>query len=409
MNPRALRLVATLARVLVALVAFSLVLSGPLAFAPSAFAQTTAPRKTVREELPPEAVRAWDDGRLLLQQNNPDYEKALVKFREAYEASKNPRVLYNVAVCEKNLNRYARAATTFRRELDEGRANLSEAEIADIEAAIGALERFVAKLDIQGNEAGAEVLVDGERVGELPLAKSLAVDIGTRVVTLRKAGFVEQSREVLVHSGDTTRVVFELEPLDKKARVTVTVVGPPSAKVKMDNVDMGPAPFTGDVPVGRHTWSAEAPGYETATQTSEVRFREAANITLAMAKKRQEGRLRVESAVPSVTLELDGKVIGTTPWEGIVPSGAHQLIARKDGYDDATLEINMTDDASLSRKLTLTERKSSAWVGWAIGAAVVVGGGVVAGYFILRPDDETPIPGSLRADVGVPVPAHFRF
>jgi len=85
------------------------------------------------------------------------------------------------------------------------------------------------------------------------------------------------------------------------------------------------------------------------------------------------------------------------------------VIGRREGFDDATLEINMTDDASLQRRITLTERKSVAWVGWAIGAAVVVGGGVVAGYFILRPDDETPIPGSLRADVGEPVPARFRF
>lgn len=404
MNPRALRSLSFATRLLVAsCVAFG----GPLPFAGHAFAQNKP--KTVREELPPDAVRAWDDGRLLLQQQSPDYEKALVKFREAYEASGNPRVLYNVAVCEKNLNRYARAATTFRREIEEGRGKLSDAEIADIEAAIAALERFVAKLEVSGNEAGAEVLVDGERVGTLPLPGPVAVDIGTRVVLVRKAGFVDQRREVMVHSGEATRASFDLEPLDKRSRVTVTVVGPDAAIVKMDNVDMGPAPFVGDVPVGRHTWTAEASGYVTATQTSEVRFREAASITLSMAKKRQEGRLRIESPVASVTLEIDGKVVGTTPWEGILPSGAHQVIGRREGFDDATLEINMTDDASLQRRITLTERKSVAWVGWAIGAAVVVGGGVVAGYFILRPDDETPIPGSLRADVGEPVPARFRF
>src|SRR5688572_27302723 len=87
---------------------------------PTASAQPAAKPKTVREQLPPEAVRAWDDGRLLLLQQSPDYEKALVKFQEAYEKSKNPRVLFNVAVCQKNLNRYTQAVATLKRELGEG-------------------------------------------------------------------------------------------------------------------------------------------------------------------------------------------------------------------------------------------------------------------------------------------------
>ena len=390
----------------------ALLASSPIvAFAPDLVAQPARPGKpkTVREELPPSAVRAWDDGRLLLQQQNPDYEKALVKFREAYEASANPRVLYNVAVCQKNLNQYARAAATFRQELKESNGRLSQGEVSDIEASIAALERFVATVAITVNEEGAEVLVDGDRVGVTPLAGPLSVDIGTRAVRVRKAGFVESTKDVLVRTGDAVKLSIELEATDKKARVSVTVVGAPGATITMDGTDLGPAPFTGEVGIGRHTFTASAGGFVTATQTSEIRYREAMNITLALAKKRQEGRLRVEASVPGATIEIDGKAVGSAPWEGIVASGSHQVIARKSGYDDASIEISMTDDASLQRKLSLAERRSSGWAGWAIGAALVVGGSVVAGYFLLRPQDETPIAGTLRYDVGEPVPAIHRF
>jgi hypothetical protein len=364
---------------------------------------------TVRDALPAAAVGAWDDGLLLLKLQTPDYEKALIKFREAYEASKNPRVLFNVAVCERNLNRYARAAATLRRQLSEGEGTLPAGEVDAAKAAIAALERFVSTLEIVVTEPEATIAIDGEKVGTSPLLAPVSVDIGSRTVTVQKSGFVDVTRSVAVSSGTPAKETFALEPLQKKAMVTVRVDGAKGALVKMDGVVLGSAPFTGEVSAGRHTFTAEAEGFVTATQTSEVRHKEPLAITMSLAKKIAEGRLEVNASPAGAIIEVDGKVVGSTRWEGLLASGAHQVVVRRDGYQPASLEILVTDGARLTRRLTLVEAASTGWIGWAIGTAVVVGGGVVAGYFLFKPSDEQPIPGSLRQDVGTPVPAFHRF
>jgi len=55
----------------------------------------------------------------------------------------------------------------------------------------------------------AEVLVDGKRVGETPIA-NLAVPIGAHEVTLRNPKFPEQKRSIVVSLGGPTRLGVDL-------------------------------------------------------------------------------------------------------------------------------------------------------------------------------------------------------
>ena len=92
----------------------------------TAFAQPK--KKPLREQLPPEAQKHWDTALALYQRNQ--WDGARTSFNAAYEASKNPRVLFNVAVCDKNLNKFARAIEIFKRELVEGAGQLTPDEAA---------------------------------------------------------------------------------------------------------------------------------------------------------------------------------------------------------------------------------------------------------------------------------------
>ena len=87
-------------------------------FEGSAFAQP-AKKKPLRDQLPPEAQKQWDSAVSLYKAGQ--WDGARTSFFAAWEASKNPRVLFNVAVCEKNLGRYARAIESFKKELAEGK------------------------------------------------------------------------------------------------------------------------------------------------------------------------------------------------------------------------------------------------------------------------------------------------
>src|SRR5262249_31920931 len=74
----------------------------------SVIASAQPKKKTLRDELPPAAQSAWDDAIRATGYNPPEWDKAAASFQQAYEISKNPKVLFNVAVCERNLFHYAR-------------------------------------------------------------------------------------------------------------------------------------------------------------------------------------------------------------------------------------------------------------------------------------------------------------
>src|SRR4051794_9909326 len=93
------------ARSLVCLLSLVLALPPVLATAPkTAWAQA---RKTTREQLPLEARGHWDAAVALVSKKN--WDGARTSFKAAYDVSKNPRVLFNVAVAEKELRHYSAA------------------------------------------------------------------------------------------------------------------------------------------------------------------------------------------------------------------------------------------------------------------------------------------------------------
>ena len=372
--------------------------------APAAAAKPARPR-TVREELPENARRDWDAARDLLEAS--DYAGALVEYLRAYELSKNPRVLYNVGVCEKNLRHYARAVARFKQELGEGTGRLSPQETDDVKDAIHALEQFVSTVEVTASEAGATLFIDADEAGTTPFVAPVPIDVGPHALRLHKDGFVDVTHNVTIAGGAPAKASFVLEPLVKKTLVAVTVSGAPVANVVIDGIDMGQSPFKGELAAGRHTFEARAPGFVTARQTTDVVFKTPLQLSLDLSAERHEGKVRIEAQPASATIEIDGKVLGSGVWEGALPTGGHQLIVRKPGYQPYTAEITLNDDQQRSVKATLVEERiGSSWIAWTVGTVVVVGGGIAASYFLFKPTDQQPVIGTL--DPGT-VPAHVRF
>jgi hypothetical protein len=358
---------------------------------PSTSSAAPAPPPTVRDTLPPEGVTAWD--RAVELYEALDYEGARIEFLRAYELSKNPRVLFNVGVCDKSLRRYARAAATWKRELHEGGNSLTDDDRAKVEAAIQKVEEFVSTARIESTEAGATVLVDGETIGTTPLAAPLPIDVGRHTIVLRKEGFVEQSKELTVGS-EVASARFELVPVG--ATVQVTVRGPKSANVLVDGTDMGPAPFRGEVPAGRHSFKASAPGFVTSSQTSEVESGKALDIALVLAPERKEGKLRVTATEADAEIRIDGQPVGVGSWEGVLPTGGHRLVVRRDGFTEHETDVALESGQARAVDVTLEREAGAAdWVWWMAGSISVATGLIVAGYFVFSPAERTPVSGTL--------------
>ncbi|MEI9948645.1 MAG: hypothetical protein WDO74_06575 [Pseudomonadota bacterium] len=115
------------------------------------------------------------------------YEKARVAFLQAYALKKHPAVLLNLAQSELRSNHEVDAAKHFAAFLRES-STASEAERQAAEAGLSATKSVVALLDVNVDENGAEIYVDGSLEGVSPLPGALYVSPGAHNVEARKGG-----------------------------------------------------------------------------------------------------------------------------------------------------------------------------------------------------------------------------
>ena len=361
----------------------------------SSIASAQPKKKTTRDELPAAAQALWDDAMRLMSNGSPEWDKAAAKFQEAYDVSKNPKVLFNVGVCERNLQHYARAIAKFKQELAEGASKLTPQEKADTQATIDALQRYVSTIEILTTEADASVFIDDQKVGQTPIAP-VPADVGQpHVVRVEKDGFLPfEKRDVRLTSTASTKVTVELEPKDKRSEVEITGSGAQGASIFVDGIDRGPAPFKGIVDVGAHTFEARQAGFDNSARREEVVYKQRLKLELPMVRSVTTGRVRIES-VDGATIELDGKVVGMTFWEGTIEMGTHTLAARKDGYNEGKIEIYLDKGATVTRRLPLTAEKKNEWVFWTVGTIIVVAGVATVAGFVFAPKDQSPVIGTL--------------
>ena len=344
----------------------------------------------VREELSAEARKDWDAARELYDAG--DYRSALVHFEKSYELSKNPRVLFNVGVCWKELTQYALAIRVWERGLGF-RSRLSSEDVQKLEFAIAAARPFVSSMKVESDQVGAVLSIDGNEIGKTPFIEPIPIDVGRRKLVLQKDGFVPSEKSVDVVQGTPTSVVLNLMPLLKKGLVAISISGASSATLFMDGRELGPAPFNGEVPEGPHTFEARAPGYHPTRQTSDVAYGKTLRLALSLAKAQNEGKVRILVDHDDALIRIDGHLKGRGAWEGILPAGGHQLVVEKSSYENFTQEISLSQGQERTVEVRLHKRPT--WIWWTLGAATVVGGGTLAAVLLSRPNDTPPVSGTL--------------
>jgi hypothetical protein len=353
-------------------------------------------RRPLREALPIEARGHWDAG-VALARRGDKWREARASFNAAYELSKNPRVLFNVAVCEKELGRFAAAYETFKRELAEGKGLLSVAEEKEVAEAIAGLERYVAYVTIETSEKDADVFIDEEKIDRQKLVSPVLVSLGERRVRASKSGFSDAEQVLQLAGGAKSTVNLKLQALIKTARVNVSVVGPSSAIVKIDGKEVGPAPYAGLLVISAepHQVSAEAPGFVTASQSALVKEGEVLNLTLQLAAEQQKGKLVVVTRPEGGLIEIDGKFVGATRWEGPVDARTHQVVVKKEGFYPFNFDVEVPKGGERSVSATLNEDRNTSFVPWLIGSLVVGAALTVGIVLIATPKDEEPVSGTL--------------
>ncbi len=311
--------------------------------APATPPASTAPqepfKKPLAETLTGNAKAEYEAGRLLY--SDGDYAGASLKFQRAYDESKDPRLLWNMAAAEKNLRHYSKVVELVERYVAEGGSRLKPEDIAEADALLATVRAFISTVTLDVQPEGAAVFVDDVQVGVSPLAKPVLIDMGEHRIRVSKEGFTDFTATQSLQGG---------------------------------------APFS---------------------------------LMVALQAVVHQGRLRIVAS-PGETISVDGKQVGTGEWEGVLPSGIHNVTVSAAGKRNYQSDVAIQDNQTQSVRVTLEsaapaaaaqDKGSMTWL-WIAGGAVLATGLGVGAYFVFKPEDEEPVPGSLGT---VELPLRTRF
>jgi hypothetical protein len=120
------------------------------------------------------------EGAQLFEQD--DLQGALDKFKQAYEKYPSPKLFFNIGQALHGLSRNVEALAAFERFLAEA-TDASPDFIEQASAQVALLNAKLARVVVESNRVGVEVMVDGEPRGTTPLAKPIVVEPGDHRLT----------------------------------------------------------------------------------------------------------------------------------------------------------------------------------------------------------------------------------
>jgi len=215
-------------------------------------------------------------------------EEALKLFKQADAQHPSPRGRAQIALAEQALGRWVASERDLSLALASPDDPWIEKNRATLEEALTAVRGHLARIVVLGSPAGAEVSINGERVGRLPLPSPISVVAGRVLVIVEAEGHVPVSREVDARVGELVRETVDLPP-------TRTFASPPSrvevgdlnvttsapAVISVDDVQVGSSPVhTGDIRPGVHIVRAVFDGGGESSRKVRVQAGQSASLVL---------------------------------------------------------------------------------------------------------------------------------
>ncbi len=199
-------------------VAFAVVAIASTAYAPAARAQSDDAKKQA-QALQVEGVRLLQKG---------DSRAALAKFNEAFALVQSPKIQFNMGKAYRALGNDVEALRAFDAFLDEA-PYAPKASRAEAEREVQGLRPKLSYIEIEAEDSGSTVRIDGRDMGKTPLVRAVVVAPGAHEVKIEKTGMVSETRSVAPIAGQKLRVVVKLSavPPPEPARPAVVATRPP--------------------------------------------------------------------------------------------------------------------------------------------------------------------------------------
>ena len=220
-----------------------------------------------------------------------DFAGASLKFKQAFDASKDVRLLWNMAACEKNLRHYSKVYKLVERYVELGGSMLTESDKRDAADLLDAMKSYVSRVKFTVNETDATISVDDEVLGVSPLMETIMLDMGARRVRVTKPGFAEYSETISVQGASELLLPVKLAKEAHEGRVSVSAA--PADMIYFDGKMVGTGHWDGTVPSGPHSLRVTAQGmkpYQTEIVLNDKENR-SLGVTLEPEKKEGSGAL----------------------------------------------------------------------------------------------------------------------
>ena len=200
-------------------------------------------------------------------------------------------------------------------------------------------------LYIKTDPIGAEVTLNEQRVGETPLTLANLTTGNYRIEVRKGDYFGRMDVDVVADQFSTISIPMEL----LKASLTV-ITEPPEAQIFLDGQEVGRSPTTlTGVAVGEHRIEAQKQGYvKTGEDVSVAKSEEMVTISLVKG-----GVIKIISDPNDAQIEIEGKNIGSTPKEYLVPPGNYQVGIIKTDYQsfESRVQINAGEEKTVQATL----------------------------------------------------------
>lgn len=166
--------------------------------------------RALAQETSAEMARALVDQGVALRREGRDAD-AVVLFRQAFALDAGGRTEAQLALGLLATGEFVSAYDHLEHALTSDEEWITRNHEA-LQSSLAAAAEHVGTLEVTGDDVGANVNVNGQRVGQLPLAAPIRVQTGRAIVDVTMEGFRSFSAEVTVHAGQTSRVSVHLVP-----------------------------------------------------------------------------------------------------------------------------------------------------------------------------------------------------
>lgn len=320
-------------------VAFVLAASllAPAAFVATAFAQAPDAKASLADA--DKAAKA------------KDWTTAARSFDAANKAQPSDGALEGLANAYYQGGQLGEAYAAYQEWLDKYGAKAAAAKKKLAETRLQELAGKTGSVTITVNEPGATIAIDDKTVGSSPMLAPVRLTAKAHNIRVTKDGFGPFEQSSNVAAGTTTAVQATLTSTAAKGKVAVHEKAGKTVRVIVDGVDVGPAPWSGELDPGAHEIVVRGTGLIATPQ----------NVTVERGKS-QELEFVAGSSTASVKIGtsdakgriyVDGALVGEGSFIGDLPSGTHKLKIVRDGYDPFEEDIVVKDKEPLARTVTL--------------------------------------------------------